>query len=245
MHRLVSPRPLVIVVLVTLAGCGDQPQPKPPTPPSATAPTPKPAPNTTSVPNAVGEKPPALAPGSDPTAPATPTPAPPVRASKVSGQDDDATKLEAAGIIAPKPTSWTWQQPTQQMRTLQYAVPGKGSSTGAAELVVSVFSEGMRGGPIETNVQRWKNQFRDKDGNPPTPIESDRTIDGVPVHLIDLEGTYQGMGGAAAPNTLQFGAIIDAPGGRVFLRLNGPKDTVEAARADWNALIDGIRKSNG
>jgi hypothetical protein len=82
---------------------------------------------------------------------------------RVSGPDDDTTTMQVGGITAPKPAQWTWQQPTMQFRTLQYAVPAPGESSGSAELIVSVFLEGD-GGPTETNIDRWVGQFRSAEG---------------------------------------------------------------------------------
>jgi hypothetical protein len=161
---------------------------------------------------------------------------------KTSGPDDDATRIEVAGLVAPKPASWVWQRPSMQFRTLQYSVPQEGTSTNAAELVVSVFLEGD-GGPLEGNIARWAGQFRTPEGSA-TPKRSERTVNGLQVILVELAGDYMAMG-APGPKKdfMQLGAIVRAPGRNVFLRLVGPKETVEKERGAWDALIAGLAEA--
>lgn len=159
----------------------------------------------------------------------------------ISGQNDPANVLRVGGISAPKPVEWTWVQPTNAFRTLQYAIPAVGGSGEAGELVVSGFV-GTDGGPLQQNIDRWVGSFATEDGQPVTPVLAERTIDGMQVNLIELRGRYRDMAGAQHPGSLQLGAIVQAPGGRVFLRLYGPEATIEANRAAWNKLIDGLKR---
>lgn len=239
--------PAALVTLVALGACSESPKPRPPAPP-VTAPNAPAAPQSNA--NAAA---PAVAPPGDPHAglgipPANPQGAPPVPAApantdswKTSTATDDATKIEVAGLEMPKPTTWTWQQPTMQFRTLQYAVPAAGDSKDAAELVISLFM-GADGGPIEGNITRWANQFRDAEGKAASPKVEEKEIDGMKVTLVELKGAYMAMG-APAPKegTLQLGAIVRAEGRSVFIRLNGPEKTVEAERANWDKLIAGLK----
>ena len=146
----------------------------------------------------------------------------------------------AGGIEGPKPATWVWRQPTMAFRTLQYAVPGADGAD-AADFIVSVFPRGD-GGPIDMNLQRWINQFRDADNQPIDAAPTVETVAGMTVHLVDLEGRYQGMGMAAPrPGQAQLGAIVEGPVANVFLRLLGPVETVNANRDAWNELILGLR----
>ncbi len=143
----------------------------------------------------------------------------------------------------PKPVTWQWQSPTVQFRALQYSVPTSTPGISDAELVISVFAAGD-GGPLDMNVKRWVSQFRQEDGSEAAAKIEDRTISGIPVKLIELAGKYQGMG-QAAPRSgmMQLGAIIQAPGRTVFIRLVGQSQTVEGARKEFEALINGVRPS--
>ncbi|MFM7259079.1 MAG: hypothetical protein ACKO3W_00605 [bacterium] len=158
---------------------------------------------------------------------------------RTSTSADDPAKLEVAGLRAPKPASWVWTKPTMQFRTLQYSVPGNGDSTKQAELIVSVFVDGD-GGPIDANIDRWRNQFRAGD-RAAEPKRSSKSIGPLKVELVELAGDYMAMGSPAPKRDfLQLAAIVQAEGRNVFFRLVGPTETVEANRASFEKLVDGI-----
>jgi len=160
----------------------------------------------------------------------------------VSGPDSNSTLIEIAGITAPKPVEWIWQQPTMQFRNLQYSVPAPGGKGEPAELIISAFV-GDDGGPLEPNISRWVNQFRNADDTPITPVRSEIEVDGMKITLLELKGKYFGMGAAASrPGTAQLAAIIQAPEARVFIRLLGVETTVEAARPVWEKLVAGVAR---
>jgi hypothetical protein len=230
---------LAPLVATPLVGCGsaDGPKPRSPTPVTAReeASNQPPAQQAPAAPTQAAAAPAATPPAAPAAAPAAPT--------KTSTADSDPALIEVAGIAAPKPATWTWQAPTMQFRTLQYAVPGEGDSTTSAELVVSVFA-GNDGGPIESNITRWAGQFRTAEGGPATPKREEKEIDGMKVILVELAGAYMAMGAAGPrPDTLQLAAIIRAPNNNIFIRLVGPSKTVEANREAWNALVAGLKRA--
>lgn len=149
--------------------------------------------------------------------------------------------MRIGGISAPKPVEWTWTTPPNAFRNLQYTVPAKGGAGAAAELIVSGFV-GSDGGPLKQNIDRWVGSFAPEGEEPMAPILSEKVIDGMPVHLVELRGRFRDMGGASHPGSLQLGAIVEVPGGRVFIRLIGPESTVEPWRDAWEKLIEGMRK---
>jgi hypothetical protein len=158
---------------------------------------------------------------------------------KTSTSADDPTVVEVAGLRAPKPASWVWTKPSMQFRTLQYAVAGDIESVKAAELIISVFVAGD-GGPIDANIARWKGQFRQGDAAP-EPKLADKEVGPLKIKFVELEGDYLAMGAPAAKQGFsQIGAIVQASGRNVFFRLIGPKETVEANRADFMKMIDGL-----
>jgi hypothetical protein len=199
-----------------LASCGrSAPAPKPPAP----------------FPQAAAQ---AKAPGSAvATAPAAPgAPAPPATPTGVSTETSDPAWMQCGSIEFPKPAAWKWVKPSAQFRTLQYAVPGE------SELIVSVFPAGD-GGALEANIERWANQFG---GAGSVKARVDRVVGEIRVTRVDFAGDFKGMG-MAQPRTgmLQLGAIVQAPRQSVFIRLLGPASAVEAARADFEALVAGVR----
>jgi hypothetical protein len=103
---------------------------------------------------------------------------------------------------------------------------------------VSVFPAGD-GGALEPNIERWANQFG---GASAVKARAERSVGEVKVVRIDFEGDYKGMGMAQAKAGMaQFGAIVQGPSHSVFIRLLGPKQAVEPARADFEALASGVR----
>jgi hypothetical protein len=232
---MTEPRTVLSLVLAaSLAACSDAPAPRAPEPPAPVAqqPAASPAPEQPSLAGTL--KAAAKDAASDAVASA-------VDPSKwrTSTSADDATVVEVAGLRAPKPASWVWTKPSMQFRTLQYAVAGEGDSTKAADLIISVFM-GDDGGPLDANITRWKGQFRVGDAAPEAKL-SDKQIGPMKVTFVELEGDYMAMGAPAPRKDFsQIGAITEATGRKVFFRLIGPKETVEANRADFMKMIDGL-----
>ena len=93
------------------------------------------------------------------------------------------------------------------------------------------------------NLQRWIQQFRPTEGVPARVEQSTKTINGMAISYVELEGSYAGMGAAAPkPNWAQLGAIIQAPGRTVYVRLLGPDKTVLENVSAFEALVDSVRE---
>ena len=228
MHRLLPLRLLALTSLL-LAACGKREDP------TAGLNTPA-APTPTTAPAAA--PPPATA-----TASATTTTSGPVDPSLwvTSTREDPSNQARCAGLIFNKPALWPWMTPSMRFRTLQYSVPGS-DGTAPAELIFSVFV-GSDGGGIQMNLQRWIQQFRPTDGVPARVEESTKTLNGMTISLVELEGSYAGMGAAAPkPNWAQLGAIIQAPDRNVYVRLLGPDKTVLENVSAFEALVDSVRE---
>ena len=158
----------------------------------------------------------------------------------MSGPDGDQTVIDVGGLSMPKPVTWVWTQPTMQFRALQYAVPAIGVNSPAAELVFSVFPAGD-GGPVGANLDRWASQFREGDGPAPSK-RAEGDVGGLKVSRIESSGAYMGMGAAAPrPGYMQLGAIVQAPGRNVFIKLVGPRETVESNRPAFEQLLAGMK----
>ena len=233
MHRLL-PLALITTTSLLLTACGKREDPaaglNTPAAPTASGPA------TEAPPAAATPAPTTTAEGSTPNT-TTVDPAKWV----TSTRQDPSNQARCAGLVFDKPALWPWMTPSMRFRTLQYSVPGSDGSA-PAELIFSVFV-GSDGGGIQMNLQRWIQQFRPTDGVPARVEESTRTINGMTVSLVELEGSYAGMG-AAAPksNWAQLGAIIQAPGRNVYVRLLGPDKTVLENVSAFDALIDSVRE---
>ena len=124
------------------------------------------------------------------------------------------------GIDWTVPKRWT-NAAGSSMRVATYNIPGP-SDAPEAQCAVFYFGPGQGGG-TNANIDRWIDEFSD----PKTPERTSKTVNGMPVSLVRVKGTYvahAGMGGDAGthPDHELFGAIIEGPSGAVFFKLTGP-----------------------
>jgi hypothetical protein len=150
-----------------------------------------------------------------------------------------------AGLRWSAPDGWA-KGNARPMRAATYSVPGA-TPADAAECVVYFFGAG-KGGTVDANIERWRGQFLGNDGKPHNAQVSRREVHGVAVTLIDTSGTYTGMGGPMAkeptsnPGYRLLGAIVEGPGGNVFIKFTGPEKTVAANRQKFDQLINSFDK---
>ena len=97
-------------------------------------------------------------------------------------------------------------------------------------------------------MERWKGQIVGPDGKPADAKTAKRTVHDLRVTTIDSSGDYTGMGGPMAAsksvhtNYRLLGAIIEGPGGNVFLKFTGPAKTIAANEADFEKLVNSFEK---
>lgn len=117
-----------------------------------------------------------------------------------------------------------------------------------AECVVYFFGAG-EGGSVPANLERWKGQFKTADGKPATAKTEKTTVHGLPVTTIDISGNYAGMGGPMAKspgvdaNFRLLGAIVEGPGGNLFIKFAGPAKLVAANQSKFKQLLDSLQKA--
>jgi hypothetical protein len=144
----------------------------------------------------------------------------------------------AAGLAWTAPAGWT-SKGTTSMRAATYEV-------GDAECVVFFFGQGQ-GGSVEANMARWGSQFTVNGKPAPSKIDK-KQIHGLNVTTMDVTGTYAGMSGpmmspdAPKADTRMLAAIIEGPGGNIFLKFTGPAKTIAASRAKYDALLNSVHK---
>jgi hypothetical protein len=147
----------------------------------------------------------------------------------------------AAGLRWTAPAGWKAEGP-RPMRAATYTMaPAPGDPAGA-ECVINYFGPGQ-GGSIAANIERWKSQMQGPDGKPAPATVATRTVRGVPMTTIDASGAYSGMGGPmmaspkVAPGYRLLGAIVEGPGGNVFVKLTGPARTIAANQQKFDQLL--------
>ncbi len=74
-------------------------------------------------------------------------------------------------------------------------------------------------------------------------------VHGLAITTIDISGEYSGMGGpmAAAPTSNPgyrlLGAIVEGPGGNIFVKLTGPAKTIAANQQKFEQLLNSFEKN--
>src|SRR6185436_12571570 len=106
----------------------------------------------------------------------------------------------ATGLVFTAQPGWVVEQPSSGARRAQYRLPKADGDAEDATLVVTYF--GPNGaGPIEMNIQRWADQFKQPDGRPSAEVmqHTSRTVNGMKVEDVDVSGTFLGSGMPGAP----------------------------------------------
>lgn len=150
-----------------------------------------------------------------------------------------------AGLKWAAPSGWS-NKGSAPMRATTYSVPAAPGDKTSSECVVYFFGTGQ-GGSVEANMDRWKGQFTQ--GGKPAPAQTQkRMVHGLQVTTIDTSGDYSGMGGPLAdrPSVESgyrlLGAIIEGPGGNVFIKFAGPAKTVAANQRNFEQLVNSFDK---
>ena len=150
-----------------------------------------------------------------------------------------------AGMRWTTPPGWKYER-ARPMRAATYTVSPAPGDPDASECVVFFFGAGQ-GGSVEANIDRWKGQFQQA-GKPAGARVEKRTVHGLPVTTIDVSGDYSGMGGpnAAEKSTASgyrlLGAVVEGPGGTVFIKFAAPAKTVAANQQKFEQLLGSFEK---
>jgi hypothetical protein len=154
----------------------------------------------------------------------------------------------AAGMRWTAPAGWLKEPGNRPMRLETFAVPPAPGDREKAECGIYFFGAG-EGGGVEANIERWHGQFRAPGGGMANANVQKWNVHGLKATTIDVSGDYSGMGSPmAAQKTIQhnyrlLGAIVEGPGGNVFIKFTGPTKTVAANRQKFDALLNSFQKT--
>jgi hypothetical protein len=148
--------------------------------------------------------------------------------------------LLAAGLTFTTPDGWRQSAGGSSMRVAEFTLPRADGDAEDAQLIVYYF--GGQGGSVDANIQRWVGQMQQPDGRPSTAVvkKQTRTVNGLTVTLVDVDGTYvaeMAPGAATRHNKPRFrlrAGVVETPTGPYFIKLTGPEKTVTG----WNAAYD-------
>jgi hypothetical protein len=157
-----------------------------------------------------------------------------------------ASAESVAGLKWTAPIGWK-SQGAQPLRAATYLAPPAAGDIDNAECAVYFFGAGQSGG-VQANIDRWKRQFTGADGKPAAAKVATRTINGLTVTTIDTSGSYSGLGGPVAPGPTKagyrlLGAIVEGPGGNVFIKFTGPLKTMTANQPKFEELLTSFQKA--
>jgi hypothetical protein len=156
---------------------------------------------------------------------------------------EEVPSFKAGDFTFGVPAGWNSVTPASPMRKAELRIPGPEGTGAAGEALVTVFHFGPgQGGSVQDNVQRWFGQFGG-DNDAIGAATATETIGQIPVTFARARGTFQsGMPGQ--PTTpiegqALLGAILESPGGDVFVKLTGPAPVVDQAEPAFVQMIRG------
>lgn len=141
-------------------------------------------------------------------------------------------------IIWDAPDGWDLS-PARPMRLVSY----QSGASGETECYITVLT-GQAGG-VAANLNRWRGQLGQaslSEGE----IDALPKIDllGSPTPLLDVSGSFRGMGGAAKDNYAMLAVAYSASSQSIFVKMIGPADEVQAERENFEAFCNSIRTEN-
>jgi hypothetical protein len=157
---------------------------------------------------------------------------------------DEGIVVSDGRIHLTPAASWTRTQPRTRIVEHEFiASLAEGVDDDARVTVMGA------GGTVEQNIDRWIGQFTQPEGKSTRGSTTTKELDvaGQKVHVVDITGTYRDQLGPTAPakfreNFRMLGAIIVTEKmGRYYLKVVGPKDTVDANEQAFNKVIESLR----
>lgn len=157
--------------------------------------------------------------------------------------------LQVAGLAFTVSEDWKNVKPDNAVRVAEYELDGAG---GPAEMAVFYFGKNQGGG-LEDNIRRWAGQFT---ADPSTTSTGGAQVGRIEkgdlrIALVKTEGTYNpgSMGPAMAATGPKedyalFGLVVEGgPEGSVFIKVTGPKATIQEQSEALEAMAQSVRVS--
>ncbi len=146
----------------------------------------------------------------------------------------DPVEFSVGEFSFARPAGWQWIVPSSPMRKAQLNVAGE-AGVEPAEVTFFHFGPGQ-GGTVQANVDRWFGQFQNAKSS-----QNVETLGTTRVTFVESAGTFlSGMPGTPPTPKDGFalrGAILESPGGDVYVKMTGPAAIINAASADFRKLV--------
>lgn len=160
-----------------------------------------------------------------------------------AAEPGSGVKVELSGLSFVAPASWEAEAPDNEFRLAQYHLPVEGA---ADKTTVVIYYFGAGGaGTITDNFSRWRAQFEGAGAEAGTVTHAES--DGIAIHTLDLEGTFiaevpPGSGVRVnRPDHRMLASVISTKAGFYYIKLIGPRASVERFEASWQAFLRSIR----
>ncbi|MCX6828846.1 MAG: hypothetical protein NT002_06135 [candidate division Zixibacteria bacterium] len=168
----------------------------------------------------------------------------------VSAVKLDGRPVTVAGVTFRPPSAWKDLGPGG-MRQANYTLGPLEGEKDSATMAVFYFGA-TQGGSVNENIERWISQISLPDGGDShkAVVQNDFNVDGMPVHLVELAGTYQAsargmMGGAteSKENYRMAAVVLETPEGNLFFKLTGPDYTARTMIGQFRAMLKEIKRA--
>ena len=152
-----------------------------------------------------------------------------------------APPMTAAALLE-SPFDYTAPEDWIEIEATQFRNPNfLAGPNGEIEIYVSMLPGG--GGGLLVNANRWRGQMGQE---PYTQAEFQEqpsaTVLGHEAVVVDVEGVFTGMGGAAPQEGFRLvGVLVETAGTGVFIKMVGPDELVEAERDNFARFAQSLR----
>jgi len=162
----------------------------------------------------------------------------------------DGTVTELDGLKSTAPASWKSQPAATAERVYQFELPRAKGDMYDGQLLVFYFGPGGGGG-VEANLQRWKGMIK-----PAAGVKEDDAykvtefkVGNVKVTQLEATGTYifkrrpfdPNEKGEPRPDYKFIGAIFESPNGPYFIRMVGPRKTIDEHRSGFDQWLKNFK----
>ncbi len=157
-----------------------------------------------------------------------------------------ASPVASSGAF-PAQEGWVVETPTSAMRKAQFRLPRAEKDAADASLVVYHF--GAQAGTFQANLDRWCGQFVQPDGKASSEVmkSSQRQLNGLTVHEVDLSGTYVAETAPGSGEHVHeegwrmLAAVFEAKDGPYYAKLVGPEATVSKWEPSFRKFVEAAR----
>jgi hypothetical protein len=158
-----------------------------------------------------------------------------------------AASVLAAGLTFTTPQGWKQTTSQSSMRVAEFTLPRASGDTEDAQLVIYYF--GGQGGSVDANLQRWVGQIQQPDGRPSSAVakKQTRSVNSLPITLLDVSGTYVAEMAPGSSNRLNKpgfrlrAGVVETANGPYFIKLTGPEKTIAHWDRAYEQFISSLR----